>query len=249
MSSTFVYESLFIRRAPRSRPQQRLFCFPYAGAGASLFSAWPDLLPAEVEVIAIQLPGREDRTFEQPFSRFNPLVRTVAQAIRPFLHTPFAFFGYCCGALIGYELARELNRRFGINPAHLFAASQPAPHLPQKDSPIHLLPVQEFKQSLQERSGMAEEILQDEGMMQLLLPALRADFMIYEQYRYEYGDPLPCPITALGGTMDPRVNKDDLEAWKEHTRSSSAVYLFEGGHFFVNELIGDTVHVVASALL
>jgi surfactin synthase thioesterase subunit len=248
-SSALVCESLFIRRAPRPKGRLRLFCIPYAGAGASIYNAWPDLLPPEIEVVAIQLPGREDRIFEQPFSRLGSLVRTVVQAVRPYLHTPFAFFGYCCGALLSYELTKELKRRFGVSPAHLIAASQPAPHLPHKEVAIHLLPNEEFKQSLWQLNGTAAEILQDDSMMQLLLPALRADFLIYEQYVYQPGIQLSCPITALGGALDPRVSRDDLDAWKDHTTNSFSVRLFEGGHFFVNESLQDTLDAVVSALL
>ena len=250
MDSTFVYESLFIRRAPRAHARLRLFCLPYAGAGASIFGAWPDLLPAEIEVVALQLPGKEDRVFEQPFAKLKPLIRTAAQAMRPYLHTiPFAIFGYCCGALIGYELAREVEKRFDLSPDHLFVASQAAPHLPYKDQSIHSLPPEKFKQNLEMLNGTSEEILQNEDMMALLLPALRADFVLYEQYTHQEGPLLACPITALGGSLDPRVKKQELEAWARHTTDEFALHLFEGEHFFVNDMPEDVLAVVATTLL
>ncbi|MZE55068.1 hypothetical protein GTY86_28075, partial [Streptomyces sp. SID5770] len=58
----FTAESPWVRRAARpGRPRLRLLCFPYAGMGASLYRSWPGLLPEDVEVVAVQPPGREDR--------------------------------------------------------------------------------------------------------------------------------------------------------------------------------------------
>jgi len=94
----------------KAQSSPSLFCFPYAGAGASAFASWADLMPPEVELCAVQLPGRESRLREKPFVRLPPLVRAVRESLRPYLHKPFAFFGHSMGALISFELARELRR-------------------------------------------------------------------------------------------------------------------------------------------
>lgn len=249
MSSSLEYESLFIRRAANAHAKIRLFCLPFAGAGASIYNSWLAFMPAEIEIIAIQLPGREDRVFEQPFSRLRPLVRTVAQAIRPYLQIPFAFFGYCCGGLISYELTKELRHRFNTSPVNLFVASQPAPHLPYKFPPIHQLPATEFKQSVKEIEGTAEEVMVQDDMMELFLPALRADFTIHEQYTYQPGERLNCAIMTLSGTRDPRVNKNDMEEWAQHTSNSFSSHFFEGGHFFVEPNLKDVSNVIITSLL
>src|SRR5215472_1072852 len=67
-------------------------------------------MPPEVELCAVQLPGRETRLREKPFVRLPPLVRAVRESLRPYLHKPFAFFGHSMGALTSFELARELRR-------------------------------------------------------------------------------------------------------------------------------------------
>ena len=94
MSYMLQYESLFVRRAPNPRARVRLFCLPHAGAGVSFFNRWPEFAAPDLEIVAIQLPGREDRAFEQPFTGIAPLVRTIAQAARPYLGSPFAVFGH-----------------------------------------------------------------------------------------------------------------------------------------------------------
>jgi len=89
---------------PNPRANVRLFCFPYAGGGASIFRTWANDVPTGVEVCPVQLPGRESRLIEQPFTRLSSLVQALAQAISPYLDVPFAFFGHSMGALISFEL-------------------------------------------------------------------------------------------------------------------------------------------------
>ena len=102
--------SWILRSKPKPKANLRFFCFPYAAAGASAFASWADLTPPEVELCAIQLPGRGARLRGKPFVRFPPLVRAVRESLRPYLHKPFAFFGHSMGALTSFELARELRR-------------------------------------------------------------------------------------------------------------------------------------------
>jgi medium-chain acyl-[acyl-carrier-protein] hydrolase len=105
---------LRIRERPRARV--RLFCFPYAGAGASMFHRWPDALRSDVEVLPVQLPGRETRYREPLHRRIEPLAAALATALGPALDRPFAFFGYSLGGLLAFETARELRRRSSALP-------------------------------------------------------------------------------------------------------------------------------------
>jgi medium-chain acyl-[acyl-carrier-protein] hydrolase len=243
-----VSESLFVRRAALPGARLRLICLPHGGAGASFYGPWRELLPAEVDLVAIQLPGREDRLFEQPFARLDPLVRTVAQAIRPYLTLPCGFFGHSGGALIAFELARELERRFNVSALHLFVAGWPAPHTRSHAVPIHQLPDAQFLDAVREIGGMPPDTPDNADLLQLLLPGLRADFSLSEQYVYRSGPALRCPITALGGSHDPRVSLDELEGWGEHTQRQFSVRLFDGGHFFVRDAAPEVVGCLADAL-
>src|SRR5687767_13169779 len=97
---------------PHLRPHLRLFCFPYAGGGASIFRTWSVGLPEGVQVCAVQFPGREERLSEEPFDHWREIVKALADVFSPNLaELPFIFFGHSMGALISFELARELRRR------------------------------------------------------------------------------------------------------------------------------------------
>src|SRR5438046_5889801 len=122
--------SWIVRTRTKSQPHLRLFCFPYAGGGASIFRPWvdtPSILPAEVDICPVYLPGRESRLREPLFTRLPPLIEALSHALEPFLGLPFAFFGHSMGALISFELARHLRRIHHPGPAHLLISSHPAP--------------------------------------------------------------------------------------------------------------------------
>jgi len=220
---------------PQTNPQAllRLFCFPYAGGGASIFRTWSNNLPSEVEVCPIQLPGRENRLQEPPFNRLAPLVHVLAHVLLPYLDLPFVFFGHSMGALISFELARYLRRQHAPGPLHLFVSARRAPQIPAINPPIHHLPESAFIEALRDFNGTPESILQNAELMQLLLPVLRADFAVCETYTYSVEDPLACAISTFGGLQDCEVCYDELAAWREQTDGFFTQRMLPGNHFFL----------------
>lgn len=220
---------------PNDRATLRLFCFPYSGGSTAIFSAWPQRLPAAIEVWPVQLPGRGARLAEPPFTRMTPLIEALASAIRPYLDRPFAFFGHSMGALVSFELARQLRRRYDLCPVHLIASGHRAPHVPDRDPPIYALPESEFLEELRRLNGTPAEVLEHAELRELVLPALRADFAVCETYVYTEDHPLECPIAALGGLQDSEVPREDLEAWRMQTQSAFSLRMLPGDHFFLNK--------------
>lgn len=218
---------------PSPNARLRLFCFPYAGGGAAVFRNWSEGLPNDVELCPVQFPGRGNRLMEPPFTALSPLVQALAQALVPMLDKPFAFFGHSLGALVSFELAREL-RRHGFQPAHLFVSAGRAPHIPHQGMSTHDLPEGKFLEELRRLNGTPEEVLKHRELMQIMLPLLRADFSVYETYKYSNEAALNCPISSFGGSRDRRVNQGDLEAWRDQTCDSFSLQMFPGDHFFLH---------------
>jgi medium-chain acyl-[acyl-carrier-protein] hydrolase len=212
----------------------RLFCFPYAGAGASVYQPWKTMLPQGVELCAIQMPGREVRISERPITEWPSLIRQLESAILPWLDCPFAFFGHSLGALVAFELAGALRRRGHAEPLHLFVSGRAAPHLVGQE-PIHALPEPEFVQAVARMNGTPQEVLQSKELMSLLIPLLRADFTLSETYRHQ-GDPsLTTSMSAYGGRDDLDAPPDKVAAWRQHTHGAFRHVTLPGGHFFVNQ--------------
>jgi medium-chain acyl-[acyl-carrier-protein] hydrolase len=225
--------SEWIVRKPRPRARLRLFCFPYAGGGAAAFRTWADLAP-DLDICAVQAPGRETRMRDAPFYRIEPLVEAATDAIRPLLDQPFAFFGHSVGAFVAFEVARRLRRENAPLPGHLFMAGCPAPQKHVVDRPIHDFPDDELKEELRRYKGTPDEVLQHGELMNLLLPLLRADFSVYETYSPAPDAPFDIPMSALGGLEDEDATRDELDAWREHTTKSFVLRMFPGNHFFLH---------------
>src|SRR5512140_477997 len=219
---------------PRPNPQAalRLLCFPYAGGGSSVFRTWPADLPADVELLAVELPGRDTRFGERPIARLAPLVTALADAVIPLLQAPFAIYGHSLGALVGFSFARELRRRSFRLPVHLFMSGRRAPQLPER-SPLHQLPDPEFLAALHRLGGIRDAVFQATELMAVYLPILRADITVSEAEVAAPEEPLACPITVLGGLSDERTSIDELDAWRPQTSAAFERELFPGGHFFL----------------
>jgi surfactin synthase thioesterase subunit len=249
MAQALEYESLLVRRAPNANARLRLFCIPYAGTGASIFARWPAMCSSALEIAAIQLPGREDRAFEQPFTRMGLMVKTIAQAMRPYLGMPFALFGHSSGALIAFELARELRTAFESLPSRLFLSSHPAAHLVVDREDFGELSETDLIEALRRFGGTSDQVLANAEMLRMIMPAVRADFAVCARYTYRPSEPLSCPITAFVGKDDERVRGADLMAWRRETSGAFDLQVFAGGHFFINEQPRPVLQAIARTCL
>jgi surfactin synthase thioesterase subunit len=223
----------WLAAGPWTRAGFRLFCLPYAGGGASIFRGWAGALGDAIGVCPVQLPGREARYREPAFTRLGPLVEALAGSFGPYLDRPFALFGHSLGALIAFELARRLRREGGPEPAHLIVSGCRAPRVRHTGRPVHSLSDAAFREELRRLGGTPAELLDNDELMDLVLPTLRADFAVCETYAYAAGRPLDCPISALGGSRDDTVDRGDLEGWRAETTGRFRVRILPGNHFFV----------------
>ncbi|MEU6237316.1 alpha/beta fold hydrolase [Kitasatospora sp. NPDC047058] len=233
-----------------SRPDAtlRLLCLPYAGGGISVFRGWGELLPADIEPWAVQLPGREDRLGHSPVVSMNEVLNELVPAVMPRLDRPFAIFGHSMGALIGLELARTLQRLELGSPERLFVSGRIPPQASElPDPPLHGRADEELIEVLRAWQGTPEEVLADRELMRLMLPVVRADLSVIETHAFTGSPVLTCPITAFGGEQDsaaPAV----LERWRELTTGEFDLRMFPGGHFFVNSARREVVAEVSGRL-
>jgi len=243
-------ESIWFRPIqPNPGASIRLFFFPYAGGGTATLRRWPSLLPRHIELFGVQLPGRERRLTEKPMNRMAPLADTLAGAIAPLLDHPYAFFGHSMGAIIGFELIRELRRRGLPRPLHFFPAARGAPQIPDPAPKISELPDPAFVEQLRMRyDGIPDAVAQEPELMALLLPMLRADIALLEHWDYRAEEPLDVPFTALVGRSDFTATEPQMEGWREQTSAAFTLKTIEGGHFFLQESERLVIEAIARAL-
>lgn len=233
----------------------RLFCFPHAGGAASAFRQWQSAMPPGVQVGAVQLPGRETRIGERPIVRLEALVAELATTLGRWLTTPYALAGHSMGALIAFELARELRRRGMPGPVHLFVSARGAPQTFTPPARFTFdLDDAAFAAEVQRLDGTPAEVLEHPELRALMLPLLRADFEICETYTYVADAPLACGITAFGGRGDAEAPPAAVLEWAAQTTVAFSTQFFPGGHFFFREqdavirsTVAQTLGAVATA--
>jgi medium-chain acyl-[acyl-carrier-protein] hydrolase len=223
------------RYVPRPNAARRLICFPYAGAGATVFRPWATSFPADIEVLAVDYPGHGSRQGEPLCTKVEALVADATSALASVLDKPFAVVGYSIGAFVAFEWVTKLEAQGGPRPICLNVCAARAPHLMPPDPPfISALPDKELLAAVQERYGGIPPVVLDEpDLLALLFPVLRADLRAFEHYDGHGAGAVTCPVHAFGGDRDRRVSRDALAAWERHTRGSFTVETFPAAHLFL----------------
>ncbi len=234
---------------PAVRPRLRLVCFPYAGGNAAAYRSWATAFPSDIEVLGVQLPGRGSR-FKEPLStRLAPLLDALALEVTKLGEdAPFAFFGHSMGALLAFELTRELRQRGAPLPSRLFVSGYRAPGLPERDAPLHHLSDAEFLTALRRYGGMPASLLEQPELMEMVLPIVRADFALVESWRDIQGAPLDLPITAFCGDNDANATAEETDAWRAHTLDEFILHTLPGDHFFIQSAEPALLDVMTQAL-
>jgi medium-chain acyl-[acyl-carrier-protein] hydrolase len=223
------------RQPVRGELRLRLVCLPFAGGGAQIYRNYGQMLPAGVEVCAVQLPGRERRFGEPALTSVAETVAQLRPVMRQLVDLPYVVFGHSLGALIGFELVRGMRAAGLPLPLHLVVSAHRGPHLPALDAPIHGLPDAAFVAELMKLNGTPPEVFAAPELRELMLPLLRADFTAAETYVHASESPLACPVTAFGGDADPLVSPAEVEGWRAHTSAAFESHIFAGDHFFFQQ--------------
>jgi surfactin synthase thioesterase subunit len=226
----------FPHRTARPDARYRLFCFPPAGAGAAVFREWSGLTGPAADVCAFELPGHQTRFNEPLAGSVDEVARQFIDASAPLRDRPFILLGHSLGAMIATQAAQLLVKS-GSNPAALVVVGCPAPGMKERNRAIAHLDRPAFLKALAGLGGLPEEVLANRELLDVLLPALRADCRMAEEWRAaadsRFRMPLPCPIGAISGTADPYVTAAELDAWRHHGSRAAVIRRADGDHFFL----------------
>jgi medium-chain acyl-[acyl-carrier-protein] hydrolase len=181
---------------------------------------------------------------EPAYTELSAIARPLAEALVPHLGKEFAFFGHSMGALISFEVMRELRKVYGKEAAHLFVSGCYAPQIPDPN-PLYKLPDHEFLAEINRLEGTPAAELQSTELMQLMLPTLRADCLVTESYIFQEDLPFECPITVFGGTEDTIAKPEDLEKWRKHTNAAFSQHAFAGKHFFIETALTSILQIIS----
>jgi surfactin synthase thioesterase subunit len=247
MSHPSPDEDLWCRRYHRARnATTRLVCLPHAGGSATFYFPVSAALSPQVDVLAIQYPGRQDRRAEKPIDDIAVLAEHIHGIIRRQPELPLTIFGHSMGAGIGFELARRLEAD-GHGPVRLFASGRRAPST-HRDESVHLRDDDGILAEVRALNGTATSVLGNDELMRAVLPALRADYRAAETYQCDPSITVDCPISVLVGDDDPKTTLDEANAWARHTSGSFDLQVFAGGHFFLTDHADQIIKILAQQL-
>ncbi len=230
----------------------RLFCFHHAGGTAAAYRDWIDHpLLKGIRVCPIELPGRGSRFSEPAQTGHAELADAIAETLIQFRDTPFALFGHSLGSLIAFETALRLQDH-NVMPLCLFASGRRPPHAPTPEPLRHRLSDSELTNELRGLAGTPPEVFRHAELLELFLPALRADFTVTENYPHTkasaHYNALSCPLIACVGDSDDEVAPSLMKEWLRYTQNDSAMHVFPGGHFYLQENVEDLLKVIREAL-
>lgn len=212
----------------------RLFCFANAGGSAVLYREWASAFPPTIDICPVELPGRGLRLAEPRFTSLEPLVASLHQELEPYFDLPFAFLGHSMGGLLSYELTARLEKESQVHPELIFVSAHRAPHLPPTVADTYLLGDQHLLAKLKTLGGTPQKVLENDSLMEIMLPIVRDDFTVCDTYAFTSKPALNCPIIALAGLHDSHVTHAEMEAWQQHTQGHFALHVFPGDHFYIN---------------
>ncbi|RPK75864.1 alpha/beta fold hydrolase [Streptomyces clavifer] len=224
----------FHRLAPRPAAALTLVCVPHAGAGTAAFGPWADLLPPEIEPVAVRLPGRESRLRDPVPSDWPALAQEFSLALERWITGPYLLFGHSMGAMLVYEaVVRGLARP----PVRVLLSGCRAPHVPRALPAIHDLPTERFRAELGRLAGTPGAVIAAPRLMALLEPSLRADIRLAETWSRPAGaaDVLPVPATVFAGLDDAVAPPAAVSAWQSLAPHGFRRRQVGGGHFFPYE--------------
>ncbi|QWI15044.1 thioesterase [Bacillus wiedmannii] len=223
----------------------KLFCIPFAGGSAVVYSKWKKLMDPFIVVNEVELAGRGRRMNEPLIDNMEEMVEDIYYSIKDYITEPYAIFGHSMGGLLTYELCHKLQKEGYPDPVHVFVSGRKAPQLKARRKIIHDLPNEEFISEILKYDGMDKSIFENKELADIFLPILKADFKLIETY--EFNQPfnlLNFDISVFHGIDDKAVDFEELSHWSEVTKKESKIYTFPGGHFFINEYTEQVVNKI-----
>lgn len=233
-----------------SSDYMKLFCLPYAGGSATVFSKWRRELDPRIELLPVELAGR-GRRFKEPFYPSLPDgVKDVSSYIMEQIgDSEYSLFGHSMGSLYICEIMKQIRKNGWRKPRHLFLSGMYPPHIRDKKK-IHHLPDEEFIQEIIKLGGTPKEVAENKELMEIFTPVLRGDYKNVEEY-FLVADQETWDIdmTVLTGDDDNLVTLDDINQWRKYTSQSCTIVTLQGGHFFINEEEEKVIDIINKTLI
>lgn len=229
----------------------KLFCIPFSGGSAEVYRKWSKSLPSDIQLFPVELPGRGKRIFEPLLDDIDTIVEDITATIASNVasNDDYAIYGHSLGSLLAFETYYKLIENGVHKPQHIFFSGRNAPQNKHSRTSIHRLPDEQFLHAVMNYGGNTHEIIENQELLDLFLPILRADFKISETYCHqEKTDKIACDITIINGRNDHSASRYDMSEWSYYAGGAATFHTVDGGHFFITENYEPVVDIIKQTL-
>lgn len=219
--------------------------FPHAGGAAAAYR-WlaKSLVANDVDTFVVQYPQRADRRSHPAADSIEALALELFEAGDWHLTAPLTLFGHCMGAIVAFEFAR-LAERNGVPVRALWASSGQAPSTVAASGPLPTAD-RDVLADMVDLGGTDPVLLEDEEFVELLVPAVKADYRALSGYSCPPDVRIRANIHAVGGNRDHRISREMLTSWETHTSGRFTLSHFDGGHFYLNDHLDAVARMVSA---
>jgi len=227
----------------------KLLCFPFSGATNYSYRPFQDHLEKSIEMVAYELPGRGRRFSEPLLENIHDMADDLFHHTESIVQNePYAIYGHSLGTTLGHLFTLKIIEQKLPRPAALIFSGRSALSVPSSHPDRHKLSRKDFVVELKRLGGCPDEVLENEELMDLFEPVLRADFKSIELYEYERAPKYDIPLTILIGEQDEDTCFPDAEKWQEVTSRKIRVREFSGDHFFIFDQAAEICREIEAAL-
>lgn len=223
----------------------RLFCFPYAGGAAAIYNTFVDNIGDDIELVAIQLPGRAELMFDELIKDMDKLINILYKHMSLSINEPYAFFGYSMGGAIAYALTKKIEESSSNNPKFTIISATKPPFMYNEYS-NHTLSDEGLTDILRKHSASPKEVLDSKDMMELLLPGIRADYQLIETYKIQRSPNISTQVILFNSEED--LEKEVMLTWKDYLKIEPKYIEFEGGHFFIHSQLNMLIQEIKNLI-
>ncbi|MBS7256348.1 thioesterase II family protein [Flavobacterium branchiicola] len=230
----------------------QLFLLHFAGGSSYSFDFLKKEFDADIEFIALELPGRGKR-FEEKLLKSKQLAIAdyCKQIISLSNGSPFIIYGHSMGASLGLRVVSELERA-GYYPKRLIVTGNAGPGVQKKENVIrYLLDDFHFKEELRNLGGIPEEVLTNTVLYDFFAPIMRADFECIEKKttasENKNNAKLQTPIYAMMGSEEECCN--EITNWRNFTSASFEYKILKGNHFFIYNHVKELTTLIKKSFL
>jgi acyl transferase domain-containing protein/surfactin synthase thioesterase subunit len=223
----------FTKPKPNPEAKHQLFLIHDAGGNKNVFDSWHDRIKPDIEIIIVQLPGRNDRSEEPAFRSVNALLEELVPLMNDEIKKPFSIYGHSMGGLLAFEIARELQHSYGKFAQKLIVSGTPGLRNYDNKFVNYIVDNDLSERDVHTLMPKFQRYDFEDPTVRKMIQVLMNDMKLIHSYKYTSKPLLESDIIAFHAINDVRVRLNDVEKWESETRNEFKLIEVPGSHNFV----------------